>query len=55
MNHAKPLVGLILAGLMAVGCSTGTKTAEDYNKALTDAKAAMAKAKKVQKSPFVVW
>ena len=49
MNHAKPLVGLVLAGLMAVGCSTGTKSAspEDYNQALADAKTAIAKAKKV--------
>ena len=47
MNHAKPLVGLVLAGLMAVGCSSGTKTADDYNMALTDAKSAIAKVKNV--------
>lgn len=49
MNHAKPLAGLVLAGLIAAGCSTGTKSAspEDYNQALADAKTAIAKAQKV--------
>lgn len=47
MNHAKPLVGLILVGLMAVGCSMGTRTAEDYQEALADAKVAVQKASKV--------
>ncbi len=48
MNHAKPLVSLIFAAALAAGCAGGaTKTAEDYNKALADAKSAVAKAKKV--------
>jgi predicted S18 family serine protease len=49
MNHAKTLVGLVLAGLLATGCSMGTKSAslEDYNMALSDAKTAIAKASKV--------
>ena len=50
MNHAKPLAGLILSGLLAAGCSgNGTKAAgpEDYNKALADANTAISNAKKV--------
>ncbi len=48
MNYAKPLFGLILTGLLATGCSgTATKTvsADDYNQAVSDAKAAIKKAK----------
>ena len=50
MNHAKSLVGMIFAGLIAVGCSGGTKSAspEDFNKALSDAKMALSQAKKAQ-------
>ena len=49
MNHAKPLAGLVLAGFLATGCSMGTKSAspEDYSMALSDAKTAIAQAKKV--------
>ena len=50
MNHAKTLAGLILTGLLTVGCSgagTNTATLEDYNNALADAKSSISKAKKV--------
>ncbi len=48
MNHAKSLLGLLLIGLLTVGCAaTSTKTAEDYSQALADAKTAISKAKSV--------
>ncbi len=50
MNYAKPLLGLILTGLIATGCAgTATKTVsvEDYTKAMSDAKAAIQKARSV--------
>ena len=50
MNHAKTLVSLALAGLLATGCSSyETKVAgpEDYKKAVTSAKLSLDKAKKM--------
>jgi len=49
MNHAKPLIGLVLTGLLATGCSGyGTKEAspENYNSAHAKAKISIANAKK---------
>ena len=49
MKHAKPLIGLVLTGLLATGCSAyGTKEAspENYNSAVEKAKISIANAKK---------
>ena len=51
MNHAKTLVSLVFAGLLATGCSNyGTKKVagpEDYKQAVENAKLALDNAKKM--------
>lgn len=49
MNHAKPLISLVTASLILLGCSNyGTKSAstDDYQKALAEATISLDNAKK---------